>query len=63
MRHKAGKHFPTDLLVGTLIGITVPHAVLHFHKNAANKDRAWNLSPDMDFINKGYGLTFNYRFK
>lgn len=64
MRHIAGKHFPTDLLVGTIIGVGVPHVVLHFHKKAANKDRAWNLSPSVDpFYGGGYGLTFNYRFK
>ena len=64
MRHIAGKHFPTDLLVGTLVGVVVPHAVLHFHKKAANKDRAWNLSPSIDpFYSGGYGHTFNYHFK
>jgi|GEM_PF-251200 len=64
MRHLAGKHFPTDLLVGSLIGFTVPHAVLYFHRHVANKDRAWNIAPDFNPYNGGgYGLSLNYRFK
>jgi len=61
LRHIAGKHFPTDILVGTAVGTLSGILVPGLHKNKNNEDRAWRLSPA---IGNGYsGLTFNYTIK
>jgi hypothetical protein len=59
LRHQAGKHFPSDLLVGTLVGVGSGMLVPRLHRNKAFKGRAWNVSPS---IGQGYGLAATYRF-
>ncbi len=63
MRHKAGKHFPSDLVVGTAVGVLSGILVPHFHKVNRGEDRAWRLSPSVDPYGGGYGLGFTYKFK
>ena len=61
MRHAAGQHFPSDILLGisqgTLTGILVPH----FHKNKIIKDPNLSIMPYTNGISSGFVL--NYKFK
>ena len=60
LRHRAGEHFPTDILigvgVGTLTGILVPH----FHKNKLFKNPNLSITPQLGTNN--YGFSLAYRF-
>lgn len=61
LRHKAGKHFPTDLLFGTALGTLSGILVPHLHKNKVTGNEAYRISP---FIGDNtYGLTLNYNIR
>lgn len=61
LRHVAGKHWPSDLLIGTVVGVgsgmLVPR--LHRYKPGRVKRTSWMLSPA---IGEGYGLAATWRF-
>ena len=57
-RHRAGKHFPSDLIVGTSIGALSGILVPHFHKNKLFKNPNMSLTP---FSGDMHGLTFRYK--
>ena len=57
-RHRAGKHFPSDLIVGTSIGALTGILVPHFHKNKLFKNPNMSLTP---FSGDMYGLSFRYK--
>lgn len=59
LRHAAGKHFPSDLLVGTIIGMGSGMLVPRLHRYKANKRTGWNFSPT---IGNGYGVAATLRF-
>lgn len=61
LRHKAGKHFPSDLALGTAIGTLSGILIPHLHKNKNYQDRAWQFSPDARF--GGTGIAATYRFR
>jgi membrane-associated phospholipid phosphatase len=63
LRHMSGKHFPSDIVAGTVLGVASGILVPHFHKNKRMEDRAWNIGPYLNANNEGLGLSFNYRFK
>ena len=58
LRYKAGQHFPTDIIVGTLIGPTVGLLMPRLHRYK-NKDHRLSFSPHMDQY--GSGLSAFYR--
>jgi membrane-associated phospholipid phosphatase len=61
LRHLAGKHFPSDLVLGTTVGVLSGILVPHFHKNKKLKDNKIGLAP---YINgDARGLTLYYAFK
>ncbi|RYZ21993.1 MAG: phosphatase PAP2 family protein, partial [Sphingobacteriales bacterium] len=60
LRHKAGKHFPTDIIVGTAVGTLSGILVPHLHKRKPGSEQAWMLSPT---IGNGYGLAFTYNIR
>lgn len=62
-RHAAGKHFPSDLVVGTAIGVLSGVLVPHFHKYKDPDKRTWGLGPSVNPDGDGVGLRFTYRFK
>ena len=63
MRHKAGKHFPTDLLAGTALGVASGILVPHFHKNKDINHQVWNIGPSFSpYSEGGAGLSFTYKF-
>ena len=59
LRYRAGKHFPSDLLVGTIVGVSSGMLVPRLHRNKANKKNAWMIMPS---VGDGYGLAATYRF-
>jgi membrane-associated phospholipid phosphatase len=61
LRHIAGKHFPSDLLIGTTVGTLSGILVPHFHKNKNYAKQAWNISPYMNYRGEGLGLSFTYK--
>lgn len=58
LRYKAGKHFPSDLLVGSIMGPLTGILVPHFHKNKLFKNP--NLSV-MPFTGQSHGLVMVYK--
>ncbi|MFN2457896.1 MAG: phosphatase PAP2 family protein [Chitinophagaceae bacterium] len=59
LRHRGGKHFPSDLLIGTTIGTLSGLLVPHFHKNPVLKNSDVTIFP---FIGNGHGVAVVYRF-
>lgn len=61
LRHRAGKHFPTDIAVGAAVGVLSGVLVPELHKNKKFAESGIGFSPAMIF-NKP-GVAINYRFK
>jgi len=59
MRLEAGKHFPSDILLGTLVGTTSGLLTPLLHKNHDLQKQKWTLQPDVR--NNGAGISFNYK--
>jgi membrane-associated phospholipid phosphatase len=59
MRLEAGKHFPSDILLGTLVGTTSGILTPAFHRNRNPKDQKWSLTPTV--MEQGPGLSFTYK--
>ena len=59
LRHEAGKHFPSDILVGTLVGVGSGMLVPRLHRNRSGKPRALTIMPS---AGAGYGFAATYRF-
>ena len=62
LRHKGGKHFPTDIAVGTAIGVLSGVLIPELHKNKKLKAQGWSLSPAVT-PDGAYGVSLRYRFK
>ncbi len=60
LRVKAGEHFPSDVIVGTIVGPAIGILVPHFHKNKAINRR---LSVYPQFGQTAAGFTAIYRLK
>ena len=58
-RYKAMKHFPTDIIAGTIAGAATGILIPHIHKNK-KKESAWAFLPYAGKIN---GLQISYTFK
>jgi membrane-associated phospholipid phosphatase len=61
MRHQAGMHFPSDLLLGAGLGAATGILVPALHKNKSADDRL-SLTPYFGNGSKG-GLSLVYSFK
>ncbi|RYD55419.1 MAG: phosphatase PAP2 family protein [Sphingobacteriales bacterium] len=59
LRHIAGKHFPTDILLGTAIGTASGILVPRLHRNVNIGGNALRISPR---IGNGYGFSAVYQF-
>lgn len=57
LRHRAGKHFPTDILVGTAVGTLSGILVPHFHKNKLFNNRL-TITP---FAGSSNGIAIRYK--
>lgn len=60
LRHKAGKHFPSDIIVGTAIGTATGILVPHFHKHRLIKNENISIHP---YFGQSNGFYAVYRFK
>jgi membrane-associated phospholipid phosphatase len=58
LRYKAGKHFPSDLLVGSIMGPLTGILVPHFHKNKLFKNKNLTVRP---FTGESHGLLLVYK--
>jgi membrane-associated phospholipid phosphatase len=58
LRIQSGKHFPTDVILGTAVGTLSGILVPYFHRNKSYEKQAWRLTP---YIGDGYGLCFTYK--
>jgi membrane-associated phospholipid phosphatase len=59
MRLEAGKHFPSDILLGAAVGVASGLLTPTLHKNKNIAKQKWSLSPG--FMDKGAGLAFTYK--
>jgi hypothetical protein len=59
LRYRAGKHFPSDLFVGTMVGVSSGMLVPRLHRYKPARKHAWMLMPS---AGDGYGLAATYRF-
>jgi membrane-associated phospholipid phosphatase len=59
LRHRAGKHFPSDILVGTAIGTLSGILVPQAHKIKNNKIRHVQIFP---FTGESHGIAAIYKF-
>jgi membrane-associated phospholipid phosphatase len=57
LRHRGGRHFPSDILVGTAVGTLSGILIPHFHKNKLFKDPALSVVP---FTGRSHGLLLTY---
>jgi membrane-associated phospholipid phosphatase len=60
LRHVGGKHFPSDILVGTALGTATGILVPHFHKHRLIKNPNISIHP---FTGRTTGVYAVYRFK
>jgi membrane-associated phospholipid phosphatase len=58
MRLEAGKHFPTDILLGAVVGTASGLLTPTLHKNKSMKQK-WTLGPDI--MTNGAGFSFVYK--
>lgn len=61
LRHRGGRHFPSDILVGTAVGTLSGILVPHWHKHKPFNNEQISLTPFTTGTNHGMLLT--YRFK
>jgi membrane-associated phospholipid phosphatase len=59
LRHVAGKHWPSDLLVGTVVGMGSGMLVPRLHRNKPAKKHAWMVTPT---LGEGYGMAATWQF-
>ena len=57
LRHRGGRHFPSDILVGTAVGTLSGILIPHFHKNKLFKDPNLSVVP---FTGRSHGLLLTY---
>ena len=58
-RHEAGKHFPSDILLGTAVGVASGVLVPQLHKHRRADGRGLGISPMIGPYN---GMSLSYRF-
>lgn len=61
LRHRGGKHFPSDIILGTAVGTLSGILVPQFHKTKLFKDPNLSLLPYT--TGQSHGLVMNYKFK
>jgi len=59
LRHAAGKHFPTDLALGTAVGVGAGILVPHFHRTRKADGRGLSVAP---MVGPANGMTLTYNF-
>jgi len=60
LRHRGGRHFPSDILIGTAVGPLVGILIPHFHKNKLLENSGLTIMP---FTGRSHGLSVVYNFE
>ena len=60
LRHRGGRHFPSDILLGTTLGPIVGILIPQFHKNKQVSESSLSIMP---FAGSTNGLSLIYTFK
>lgn len=60
LRHRGGRHFPSDILIGTALGPLSGILIPHFHKNKFLENTGLTILP---FTGKVHGLSVVYNFQ
>jgi membrane-associated phospholipid phosphatase len=60
LRHRAGKHFPTDVVLGTAVGILSGTLVPQFHKKKNISDKRLSVYP---FTGESSGIAMIYKIQ
>ena len=60
LRHRAGKHFPPDIILGTAVGALSGILVPQLHKTKNIKDRKVHVFP---FTGESHGIAAIYKFR
>lgn len=60
LRHRAGKHFPTDIVIGTAVGTLSGILVPQLHKRKKPEDKKVHIYP---FAGESNGVAVIYKFK
>jgi len=60
LRHRAGKHFPSDIIVGSAIGVLSGILVPQFHKTKRQQDKRVHIFP---FTGESHGIAAIYKFR
>ncbi|HYE54836.1 MAG TPA: phosphatase PAP2 family protein, partial [Chitinophagaceae bacterium] len=58
LRHRGGKHFPSDIVAGTVMGTLTGILVPHFHKHRIIKNPNLSIRP---FTGESHGLAIVYK--
>ena len=60
-RYKAGKHFPSDVIIGYIVGATVGFVVPHIHKTSQNEDAdGTGISRGMPLVQEIFRVTLMF---
>jgi len=59
LRHRGGRHFPSDILIGTTLGPLVGILTPHFHKNKLLENSGLTIMP---FTGRSHGISIVYNF-
>ncbi|WP_165929599.1 phosphatase PAP2 family protein [Pseudocnuella soli] len=60
LRHRGGRHFPSDIVLGTAVGVLSGILIPHWHKNKLFKNENMSLMP---FTGRSHGLAFTYKLQ
>ncbi len=60
LRHRGGKHFPSDILVGTAVGTLSGLLVPHFHKNPVIKKKGLSILPFVGEEVNGFSVVYKF---
>lgn len=56
-RYEAGKHFPTDIIAGAIVGSAIGYIIPFIHRQSSEQ-----ISLNLASTNRTFGISFEYRF-
>jgi len=58
LRYRAGKHFPTDVITGYIVGASLGYLIPHLHKDDNSTESTQNTAGQMPIIQPLFQITF-----